>query len=299
MTARTRGPALLAGIVIAAVLFVAGAALWLGESLTRAVPRNVGEAPADLPARVVRIDRADGVHTAGWFVAGEAGAGAVLLLHPVRADRRSMLGRARFLHRADHALLLIDLQAHGESPGRRIGLGWREARDVEAALQWLERHVPGERLGVIGVSLGGAAAALARPSAPPAAMVLESVYPDIASAVGNRLRLHLDGRPGAAALAAVLQPLLLAQARLWAGVPAARLEPAAALAQRRTPLLLISGRRDRHTTAEDSMRLQRGAGSHAQLWLVAEAAHEDLHAHAPAAYEARVGAFLGRHLRAR
>jgi len=289
----------IAAVTAVAALCGMGAALWLGESLTRAAPREVGEAPADLPARAVRIERADGAHTAGWFVAGDPGAGAVLLLHAVRVDRRSMLGRARFLHRAGHALLLIDLQAHGESPGRRIGLGWREARDVEAALAWLERRLPGERVGVIGVSLGGAAAALAQSSSPPAAMVLESVYPDIGSALGNRLRLRLDGRPGAEALAALLQPLLLIQAPLWIGVPATRLQPAEGLAQRREPLLLISGGRDRHTTAQESARLQRHAGDHAQLWLLARAAHEDLHAHAPAAYEARVGAFLRRHLRTR
>ena len=50
-----------------------------------------------------------------WFVPGRRGAGAVLLLHGVRANRRIMLGRARFLHDSGYALLIPDFQAHGEN----------------------------------------------------------------------------------------------------------------------------------------------------------------------------------------
>jgi len=52
----------------------------------------------------------------------------VLLLHGVRADRREMLGRARFLNRLGYGILLIDLPAHGESPDDHITFGAREAR---------------------------------------------------------------------------------------------------------------------------------------------------------------------------
>jgi len=288
--------ALVAMAVMAGVALLA-LALWLGESLTRAANRPVGPPPAGLQAEAVHIAHASGAATAGWIAPGVPGAGAVLLLHPVRSDRRAMLARARFLQRAGHAVLLVDLQAHGETAGTRIGFGWLEARDVEASLGWLASRFPGERLGIVGVSLGGAASVYARPSARPAAMVLEAVYPDIRAAIGNRLRLHLADRPGGGALAALLQPLLLAQGRVWLGVDAERLSPRTDLAQTDVPLLLISGELDRHTTPEDSARLLRSARGRAQLWLLPGAGHEDLHAHAPAAYEARVGAFLGRHLR--
>jgi len=297
VTGRLRRNLLFAGLGVLALgcALTAALSLWLGEALTHAVPRSVGSAPADLPADTVRISRAPGGFIAGWFVPGVRGAGAVLLLHPIRTDRTAMLARARFLHRAGHAVLLIDMQAHGESPGARIGMGWHEARDVEAALACLARRSPGERLGVIGVSLGGAAAAYARPSTPPAAMVLEAVYPSLGAAVANRLRLQFDNYPFGEQLAFLAAPLLLAQAGLWLGVPARQLEPAAALAGK-GPLLLIAGDRDRHTTSADTARLHRAAGAGARLWMVEGAGHEDLHAFDPAAYEARVGAFLARHL---
>jgi alpha-beta hydrolase superfamily lysophospholipase len=72
-------------------------------------------------------------------VTGDAGRGAVLLLHGVRSYRRSMLSRAIFLHDIGYSVLLINLQAHGESAGKRITLGYLESRDVVAAREFLRR----------------------------------------------------------------------------------------------------------------------------------------------------------------
>jgi uncharacterized protein len=62
-----------------------------------------------------------------------------------------------------HVVPLIDLPAHGESEGERIGFGGHESAAVAAALAWLRRELPGERVGVIGVSLGAAELVLAEP----------------------------------------------------------------------------------------------------------------------------------------
>ena len=283
------------GLLIGACALLAALSLWVGDSLTRPAMRAVGPAPVGLPAESIRIARTPGVLTAGWFMPGERGAGAVLLLHPVRSDRRAMLGRARFLHRQGYSVLLIDMQAHGETPGARISMGWHEARDVETALGWLAVRLPGERQGVIGVSLGGAAAVFARPPVRPAAMVLEAVYPELHAAVRNRLKLRLVLHLGGEQLASLLAPLLLAQAPLWFGVPSEALTPAQALAGK-GPMLLIAGEHDRHTTLADTTRLLRSGGSDAHLWVVVGAAHQDLHAFDPAGYESRVGSFLARHL---
>ena len=67
-----------------------------------------------------------------------------------------MLPRARFLHDAGYAVLLFDLQAHGESTGDRVTFGIKEGLDVASALGVLRQNAPGERVGVIAVSLGGA-----------------------------------------------------------------------------------------------------------------------------------------------
>ncbi|MGO4475012.1 alpha/beta hydrolase [Massilia sp. 2TAF26] len=47
------------------------------------------------------------------MAAGAAGRAAVLLLHGIGSDRRSMLARARFLHAQGYAVLLVDLPGQG------------------------------------------------------------------------------------------------------------------------------------------------------------------------------------------
>jgi pimeloyl-ACP methyl ester carboxylesterase len=91
------------------------------------VQRPVGPAPADLAAESVTFPSLSGSSIHGWFSPGSTGQGAVLLLHGVRGDRRDMLSRAEFLHGLGYAVLLIDFQAHGESPGQHITFGALES----------------------------------------------------------------------------------------------------------------------------------------------------------------------------
>ena len=86
-----------------------------------------------------------------------------------------MLERARFLGRAGYAVLLVDLRAHGETPGEAITFGYRESRDVAAAARWLRSRSPERPVYAIGVSMGGAAIVLADPPLPFDAVVGELI----------------------------------------------------------------------------------------------------------------------------
>ncbi len=288
-----RRRALIAGSVAGGLLASVGGALAVGEVMTRPVLRAAGEPPSELQATEVRFQTASGSGIAGWFSPGQPGRGAVLLLHGVRASRQAMVGRARFLHRLGLATLAIDLPGHGESPAERITFGANESRGAAAALAWLARRCPSERIGAIGVSLGAASLVLARPEPPPAAVVLESMYPTIEEAVADRLAAHLW--PGAAALA----PALLWQMPWRLGIEPGQLHPIDALPALRSPLLIAAGSADRHTTLAETERLFAAARSaDKSLWIVPGAAHVDLHAFARADYERRVGGFLQQRLHA-
>jgi fermentation-respiration switch protein FrsA (DUF1100 family) len=274
-----------------AVAGVLLASLAVGEYLTRPVQRVVGSPPSGLHAQRVEIATPGDTRIAGWLVRGRSGAGVVLLLHALRADRRQMAARTAFLQAAGYSVLLIDLPAHGESHADRITFGANEARGVTAALEYLHKEFPGERVGAIAVSLGAASLVLAQPSPPLAAVVLESMYPTIEEAVADRLQLHLG------AWARPLAPALLWQLPLRTGVSAQQLRPIDALPSLGSPVLVVSGALDRHTTLAETQRLYDAAREPRQLWIVPGAAHVDLHWHAPAAYEAKITAFLAEHLR--
>jgi len=212
-----------------------------------------------------------------------AGTPAVLLLHGMGGDRSSTLPRARRLIAAGFSVLMIDLQAHGETPGEHITLGWRESADVHAALGWLRARRPERRVGVIGVSLGGASFLLQATPAPVAALVLEAVHPDLERATANRVGKWFA-------------PLLLAQLEPRLGVRVDQLDPIRHIAGVAAPVLVVGGALDANTTEADTRALFAAARAPKQLWIVPRAAHEDFSLADPAGYDAHVVAFLQHHL---
>jgi len=216
------------GAIVAIGLVVAfGLDLGAGWMLVRPHRGVVGEPPADLHATRVTIATPQGRTLAGWFVRGEPGAGAVLLMHGLHADRRQMVPVARMLEKEHFTLLLFDFEAEGESDGDRISVGVRESDDARAALDFLRREAPREKVGAIGRSMGGAAALLGRGPLAVDALVLESVYPDIDQAVAERIGVHLGRVAGdvGRALGRPLAPLLLWQLRPWLGIGREELRP--------------------------------------------------------------------------
>lgn len=176
-----------------AVLVVAGGALRAGDELTRPAPAASGGPAPGLDVEPLAFRSESNALLAAWFSPGAQGGGAILLLHAVRSNEHAMLPRARFLNAQGFAVLAIDLQAHAESEGERITFGYREAAEVRAAVARLREVAPGERIGALGISLGGAAPVLASPHPPIDAAVLESVYPTIEDAVSNAPRDPLRG----------------------------------------------------------------------------------------------------------
>lgn len=280
---------LIAGLVLAAVALVLSLAA--GEWLTRPARAPIGAPPAGITAEAVRMPWGDGQQVSGWFLPGRPGEGATLLLHGVHGNRLQMLARARWLQREGIASLLIDLPSHGESSGERITFGRREATGVDATLGWLRARLPAERIGVIGVSLGGASALFAERRPELDALVLESVYPTITDAVEDRLTSRL-GAPGAWAA-----PLLLLQIPLRLGFGAQDLRPIAALPDVHAPVFITAGTEDRSTRWVETERMFAAAREPKTLWPVPGAGHVDLHDFAAAAYEARLGPWLHAQLR--
>jgi len=119
------------------------------------------------------------------------------------------------------------------------------------------------------------------------AVVLEAVYPRVAGAIENRIRIRLGP------LAPVLAPLLLVQLQPRWHVSPRDLEPIRSIALLGSPVLVVAGSRDQHTTlAESEVEPKR-------LWVVSGARHQDFLSFDPAGYGSEVVGFLLDHLRGR
>jgi len=279
------------------ILLIGGVALavgglFLASSLAWApAPAAIGSPPTDLPIEAVTFESASGSQLSGWFIPGQPNMGAVLLMHGIRANRLAMLDRARLLHRHGFTVLLFDFQGHGESPGRSITFGYLESRDAGAALEYLRHRTPQERIGVIGVSLGGVAAVLADGKLTADAMVLEAVYGTFDDAIANRLVMRLG------ALGKSLKPVFTWQVKWRLGFDPAVLQPVARIADVHAPVLLIAGGADQHTTLREMRELYQRANPPKDLWIIDKASHVDFYHLATDEYGRRVVGFLTSWLR--
>ena len=241
----------------------------------------------------VTIESRSGNRLSGWFIKGRPNAGSVLLLHGIKANRLEMLGRARFLNANGFSVLLIDFQAHGESTGDYMSFGHLEAFDARAAFDFLRAKTPAERIGLIGMSLGGAAAILSEPVIEADALVLEAVFASFEQAVENRITMHVGK------LGTWLTPLLMWQVKARLGFDPAALSPATRISRLQAPVLLIAGDEDAHATLAEMRLIHARANDPKELWVIPGAHHVDFHGYAKTEYERRVLAFLTKRLASR
>jgi len=217
----------------------------------------------------------DGVRLAGWYLASASGSGptgpTVVLTHGWGSNKSAMLGRAAIL-RPTYNVVLFDLRNHGQSGDAPTTQGVRESEDLRAVIDWLEATKGPERIGVLGVSMGGATALMeADRDERIDALVVESTHATLANAAQARLERagYPLAMPGSWAI------LLGALVRTGEDVSAA--DPVASVRRLdRRPLLLISGGADASigpTDAQDLYAAARAAGVPVELRICEPAGH--------------------------
>jgi len=278
-------------VAVAGAVILIIAVTWLSAGGLQDPSRHfVGRPPLDLQASNITYASGAGVLIHGWLVPGKPKQGVVVLLHSVRADRRQMIGRAEFLRKRGYAVLMIDFQSHGENRGRRVTYGDLESRDVTGAIQYLHHKLPGEKVAVIGVQMGADAFVLSEDRPAVDAVVLEQMYPTINRAIASRVRSNIGP------LAPLFSWLVMLEMQSRQEIPPNRLNVSARLPKINTPVLIVNGTDDSHTTIEEARAAFAAAAQPKELWEVAGAGHVDLHDFAPAEYERRVGEFIARYL---
>ena len=276
-------------IVLLSVLFACLSAWLVAGELISPVPSKVELPETSLPVENVTIKSQSGSTLAAWYINAKTDKGVVALFHGIRATRVSMFERAKLLYANGYSVVLIDFQAHGESSGDNITMGYLEKHDVLATIDFAKKQHPNQPLGVIGMSLGGASTLLASPQNIDA-LVIESVYSDIKTAVHNRVKARLGflSWPPAQILLTQLKPRL--------GFSIDKLSPISKVSSLSSPIFVISGTADAHTTESETRQIFERAKQPKQLWLAEGLAHQDIYKARPEQYKEKVLAFLDRYM---
>ncbi len=189
---------LVAAAVLFSALLLVAMSLYVLAEVTFPPRRIATITPQSLLMNSQEVDftTSDGLKLSGYYIPGRGG--TILLCHDFGSNVGDLLPLASTLNEAGYAVLMFDFRAHGKSEGRVSTLGAREKLDVSAALRFLNsRQSPGER-GLLGISMGGYAGALAAAGADELkALVLVDPYPDLDSYFSERLRIlfHVEKGP--------------------------------------------------------------------------------------------------------
>lgn len=264
----------------------------LGYLLTRWAERRASIPDGRL--RAVSFQSADGVRLAGWY-APPGMATTIILCHGLPGDKRDMAGLAGALMDAGFGVLAFDFRNWGGSDRTRVTFGYREVQDVLGAVEFVRHRRVGPRhhIGVVGLSMGAAAAIIAAAGTP----AIEAVVADSSYA-----RLDLSVERVTRRFWRPLAWLASRRARLGEhviGVPLAAVAPVEAIAKiSPRPVLIIHGMQDRLTDVGDAHALYRACGDPKALWIVERAGHAGTRHVGPEEYDRRVIGFFRQHIAA-
>jgi uncharacterized protein len=205
-----------------------------------------------------------------------------------------MLGLGGVLREAGFNILLFDFRSWGDSDRGPVTFGNREMGDVLGAVRFLKKQYPVEagRIGIIGVSMGAAAAIRATAqSSEIAAAVADASYGRLDVQVARFFRRFMGP----------IWPIAGVPARWFGerliGTPIASTSPLQAIASiGPRPVMIIQGTRDSVVDVRDARRLYQAAGPPKTLWLVEGAGHAESRRARCAEYDARVVGFFRRYL---
>ena len=237
----------------------------------------------------VAFGTSDGVTLSGWYIRSANGA-AVALLHGAGSTRSDVLNHAVVLTRHGYGVLLFDARGHGRSGGRAMDFGWYGDQDTGAAVSFLRSRpdVDHERIGVIGLSMGGEEAIGAAATDP-------RIHAVVAEGATNRVTADRDWMSDESGWRGSIQEGIewltynTADLLTYADPPIALHDAVAAASPR--PVLLIAGGA-MADEAKAGRYIQSGSPSTVDLWVVPNTGHTAALDTQPQQWEQRVTTFL-------
>ncbi len=248
----------------------------------------VGQGPSDLglPEQVVWLESSTGTRLHSWFVPVDFSAPGVVVIHGWGSNSSLMLPLATHLSEAGFHGLFLDVRNHGLSEHDDFVSMPRFAEDLDVAIDWLRLQPRVQSVGVIGHSVGGAAAILsASRNAQIEALVAVSAFADPRDVMQRQL----------SRLPKAVVRVILAAVQRSIGLKFEEFAPYSRIALIESPVLLVHGDQDDVVPIENLHRLASGLPA-AEVLLVPGGGHSDL-----APYEPFVGEiinFLARSLAA-
>ena len=240
----------------------------------------------------VSFKTSDGLRLKGWFISAEDkdSKAVVIVGHGYPFSKSDVLVFAPFLHK-HYNLLFFDFRYFGESEGSYTTVGWKEQKDLEAAVKYLKERndIDSKKIGAIGFSLSAATMLMTKTDIK--AVVADSPYSSLDAAIKRSYFIF----PGFTKLPFVWVTKLLA--KIFLGINVREVSPEDSIKDIGIPVLLIHGDKDSQLPVENSRRIYENSDKNiTELWIVKGADHGYSYSLDKREYERRVLEFFDEHL---
>ena len=242
----------------------------------------------------VSFQSSDGITLNGWFIPPENGA-VIIFAHGFGANRIGSLDDAQMVVSHGYGALLFDLRNSGESDGDLTTMGLLEAKDVIAAVEYVQGQLETRpKVALFGHSMGAAAVLLAGQQAGADAIVSASAFTSLEDSISHSFEAMTGLPPFPFA------PMVVFFAEREAGRDVSEISPVSAVRQYESlPVLFIHGDRDGLIPVSNVYELYEQANDPKEILVLEGAGHGGFRAAAPDEYERRIIGFLDDHLQSR
>ncbi len=264
-------------------IFVVGVQIWLITTPIR--HRDIGEF-AYFEYQSISLTTQDDVEISGWYVPGTRPE-AIVLVHGIHANRAFLRPQALMFADRGYHLVMLDLRGHGQSGDATMTYGYREAFDVQAAVDYLDNLPEVEHIAVLGHSLGGAAVVRAAADDDRIeAIVVQSSYSSLPQAVEDAYNNYSVFPKWTA-------PLIVGLAELRTQVDISQVSSVRDLAEMSPrPVFIIQGEGDPQFGPHHGQVMFEAATGPKEFWVFSGTGHlNPINPH-PWEYEQRVLAFF-------
>jgi len=257
--------------VVAVALLVAGLAAVSRHYRTPQFPHRRDPGASGIAFDEIRFPTDGAKELYGWWIPAEVGEGAptLALVHGWGRNVERVLPFIRQLHPAGFNLIAFDARSHGSSDADGTANMLKFSADIRAALdEAIRRGADPQKLGVLGLSVGGAAAihAAAHDERIRAVVTIGAfAHP------GDLMRVELQekGTPS------ILVPVVLRYVEHSIGARLDDIAPQQQIRRITAPVLLVHGADDAVVPVGHGRRLADGGGANVELLVLDGRGHSD------------------------
>lgn len=240
----------------------------------------------DTTYKNVSLCTADGLTLSGWLIQVANAKGSVAMFHGHGSKKSAILSEAKGFNQLGYNTLLVDMRAHGASGGNTCTIGYKEAADVKAAYDYLQKT--GEKnILLYGISLGAATVskAINDYALKPSKIMLEMPFGSLPDAVEGRVKMMgLSAQP--------VSTLLTFWGGTLHGFWAYNLRPAEYVKKLTCPVLVHWGRHDSRVSEAETNAVFKNIPTPKRLEVFEESGHESLLKKEPVKWMNSVATFL-------